>query len=522
MVKTNKEILKLCMQKGFLLDKSLLDELSELNEELSKNLFISFLNIYSGDGVINKKCLVDKCVSLLKPIISEEEKTTLKEFFLKIGASESDFSSETFSNSKIDLKHSDGSIKVLFSPTILSKKVTVQDFVGHFRARYEQIRSILMDKNLENLKSLRRIGKDRETYYVIVCVYSKKITKNGNILIEVEDLNGSATVLINNNKKELFEKAKDILLDEVIAIGVSGNNEFLFANDIIYPDSVLPEKRKSNSEEAVAFISDIHIGSTMFLEENFLKFINWLNGLEGDESHKKLASKVKYLFITGDSVDGIGVFPDQEKFLILKDFFSQYSKLTDLLKKIRSDIHIIMCPGQHDAVWVGEPQPAIDETWAPSLFELDNLTLVTNPALIEIGEGFKVLMYHGASMHGIIEEIEEIRTKYGHSSPTRVVKEMLKRRHLSPIHGSCDYVPNEKRDLMTIDVLPDIICTGDQHTPEVSTYNNILLIASSCWQAKTPFEEKVGHEPDPCKVPILNLKTREVKILDFSSAEKNE
>lgn len=72
---------------------------------------------------------------------------------------------------------------------------------------------------------------------------------------------------------------------------------------------------------------------------------------------------------------------------------------------------------------------------------------------------------------------------------------------------------------MVIDFIPDIICTGDQHRPEISSYNNILLIASSCWQDKTPFEEKVGHEPDPCKVPIFNLKTREVKIMDFSSNE---
>jgi len=48
-------------------------------------------------------------------------------------------------------------------------------------------------------------------------------------------------------------------------------------------------------------------------------------------------------------------------------------------------------------------------------------------------------------------------------------------------------------------------------------YNNILLVASSCWQAKTPFEEKVGNNPDPCKVPVFNLKSREIKILDFST-----
>ena len=41
-------------------------------------------------------------------------------------------------------------------------------------------------------------------------------------------------------------------------------------------------------------------------------------------------------------------------------------------------------------------------------------------------------------------------------------------------------------------------------------------ICNSCWQSITPFEEKVGNNPDPCKVPVLNLKTREIKIMDFS------
>jgi len=30
-----------------------------------------------------------------------------------------------------------------------------------------------------------------------------------------------------------------------------------------------------------------------------------------------------------------------------------------------------------------------------------------------------------------------------------------------------------------------------------------------------PFEEKVGNIPDPCKVPLFNLKSREIKIIDF-------
>ena len=415
-----------------------------------------------------------------------------------------------------------GSVKLLSAPMIIPKKITVQDFVKHFRSRYEQIQNILKEKNLENLKSLRRIGNDRESSFVIVSILNKRVTKTGNIIFEVEDLTGSSRVLINQHKEEIYSKAKEILVDEVVAFKVSGNSEILFANDVVFPESSLSEKRKFHHEESVAFCSDLHIGSSMFLEKNFLKFIKWLNGEEGNEEQKEISKKIKYLFFTGDNVDGVGVFPGQDNFLNIQDMRAQYKKLVEYLKLIRSDIKIIMCPGQHDAVWVGEPQPVVEESWSDGLHSIENLTLVPNPCLLEIDGGFKILMYHGASMHGIIEEIPELRLKYGHNSPTRVVKEFLKRRHLSPMHGHCDYIPTEKKDNMVIDIIPDLVITGDQHRSEVSSYNNILLIASSCWQSRTPFEEKVGNNPDPCKVPIFNLKTREVKIIDFSDEEKKE
>jgi DNA polymerase II small subunit len=291
----------------------------------------------------------------------------------------------------------------------------------------------------------------------------------------------------------------------------------LFANAVYFPDSILAEKKRGSLDEVVAFTSDVHVGSKMFLEENFLKFIKWLNGEEGSEEQRALAKKVKYLFLVGDNVDGIGVYPDQDKLLNILEITLQYKKLAELLKLIRGDIQIIISPGQHDAVWVGEPQAAIGTQWAQDLHNMKNVLLVTNPAVLEINGGFKILVYHGASMHGMVEEIQDIRLNFKHNSPTRIVKELLKRRHLAPIHGSCDYIPNEKKDPMVLDFLPDIMVTGDLHRPEISVYNNILLISSSCWQSITPFEEKVGNNPDPCKVPLFNLKSREIKILDFST-----
>jgi len=97
-----------------------------------------------------------------------------------------------------------------------------------------------------------------------------------------------------------------------------------------------------------------------------------------------------------------------------------------------------------------------------------------------------------------------------------IAKFLLKKRHLSPTHSATQYIPCEKEDPLVISTVPDVYVSGHIHKPEISYYNNLLVIASSCWQSKTPLEEKYGHEPEPCKVPILYLKDGSVKILDFS------
>jgi len=518
-----KSIFKIFLEKGYLLDKEMLSIFSHFDENFSKEIVMAFKENKIQERVITKAGFL-KNIEKLNQIIEEEKYKAIKEeFYLKLGFKKEENKEQENSKQAISEKITNGKedVRVLYAPLLIPKKVSIEDFVNHFRARYNQIKGMLMERDLENLSSLRKIGNNRDSYSVIVCVISKRITSNKNIILDVEDLSGRGKILINKNKTEVYTKAKDLLLDDIIAFKVSGNSEILFANEIYFPDSVLQEKKYGKKEEWVVFSSDFHVGSKMFLKKNLMKFINWLNGDEGGEKQREIARKVRYLFLTGDNVDGVGVYPDQEANLSIKDIREQYKELAEILKMIRKDVTIIMCPGQHDGVRVAEPQPAIGDNVAPELLKMKNLILVTNPALIEVS-GFKVLIYHGASMHGVVNEIEELRTIYKHHNPTRIVKELLKRRHLATTHGSVIYIPSEKEDPLVIREIPDIVATGDLHRPEISSYNNILLVASSCWQSITPFEEKVGNEPDPCKVPLFNMKTREVKILDFSQIEEDE
>ena len=450
-----------------------------------------------------------------------EKVVGIVDVLVKLGVEEKIITKDVFDNYKesfevVDGDVVEGGVKVLSDLKYSSGKVEVFDFVRHFRDRYNFIKEILEKRDLDNLSSLRRIGVNSGVYSVIVAVSGKRITKNKNLLLEVEDLTGSSVILVNRENRDLFARAKNLLLDDIVAFKVSGSSKMLFANDFVYPDASLENEKFAEVDEYVAFSGDFHIGSKMFLEKNLLKFVDWLNCKVGDERQRAIAGKVRYLFLAGDNIDGVGIYSGQEDFLNIKSCKKQYEKLVEILSKVREDIEIVMCPGQHDAVWVGEPQSVIPKKWAPGLREMKNLHLVQNPSLVEIGGGFKVLMYHGAGINRFIDELSDIRMKFGHSSPTRVVKEILKRRHLSPTHGLVDYLPCRDGDPMVIRTVPDIIVTGDQHRAEVDSYNNILMVAGSCWQSVTSFEEKIGVTPIPCRVPLFNLKTREIKIIDFS------
>lgn len=405
-----------------------------------------------------------------------------------------------------------------------SSKKEPDDFVSHFKSRYNFMRDMLINRSeLKNSISIKRVKtkQNKEMVSMIGIVSDKRTTKNGNMLLTIEDLTGNVNVLINKDN-EIFKDSGDVVLDEVIGVTGFCNNDLVFANKILFPDvPITNELKKCGEEVYAAFISDVHVGSRLFLKENLLKFFDWLNGKSLNILNRGIGKKVRYLFVVGDLVDGVGIYPDQYKELEIKDIKEQYAAAAEIFSKLRKDINIIICPGQHDALRISEPQPCLDKEFAKPLWNLENVTLVSNPSLVNIHSskdfhGFNVLAYHGASFHYYISSVESLRLNNARDNPGEVLKFLLKKRHLAPSHSSTLYMPYKDKDPLIIDKVPDIFVSGEMHRSSVSNYNNVNLINCSCWQAKTDFQEKTGNNPDPCRVPIINLKTREVKIFDFS------
>jgi len=420
---------------------------------------------------------------------------------------------------------SEGNVKIIESYEDNLNKIEIGHFIEHYRTRYKFMSKLLQGRvELTDVVSVSRTFSkmQREKVSLIGLVYSKKLTKNGNLILEIEDPTGKIKILVNSTKKEIFDMAKDIVPDEVIGIVGNMGNKIVFVNELFFPDVKREDNimKKSTTEEYVAFISDIHIGSDMFLEKEFEKFIDWLNGNSGSEEQRKMAKSVKYLFVIGDLVDGAGIYPNQDTELTITNVKDQYSKCAYYFSKIRGDLQIIVCPGNHDALRLAEPQPVLDEDLAIDLYEMDNVKLVSNPAVVNIGsspdfEGFNVLMYHGFSFDYYIDQVESIREQGGYDRADLVMKFLMKKRHLAPSHGSTLFVVEPERDELIIKNVPDFFASGHIHKSSVSHYGKTTLISGSCWQDITKFQEKVGHHPEPCRVPIVNLQTRDVKLMKF-------
>jgi len=530
------EILKFCLERGFLLDKEVLSLFDETNDVESVKLIIEKIKDSTNQRIITKNLFnqnKDKVFQIFS-MLPKENQQQLEKLKIKLGLSieiSKEFSTENEAGEKTEEKKEKKATQEVKGVKILSsffnshtKKLEVEDFTRYFRNRLNEMKKILQGNvSLKNLVSINKISGNRQNFSIIGIVSEKSVTKNRNMLLEIEDLTGKIRVLINANNPKLYEKADEICLDSVLGFSGIGSREILFANDVIFPDSGLPERKKSPIEEYALFAGDLHFGSKLFLEKELLKFIDYLNGKVPNTPE---AEKIKYLFLAGDVIAGVGVYPNQEKDLLLKDIEEQFIGLSQILNKIRKDIKIIISPGNHDGVRLMEPQPLLNERYAWSIYDLKNVILTGNPAYVNIGSsegfsGFDVLTYHGFSFPYYANTVPKFMTQKALNFPDKIMAYLLKNRHLAPSHSSVQYYPSEEDNLM-IKKVPDIFLSAHTHKSAVSYYNNILVVSTSSWESKTSNQERMGNEPDFCKVPMLNLKTRTIKILDFEEEKENE
>lgn len=377
---------------------------------------------------------------------------------------------------------------------------SIDDFQNLFRSRYDKLKKIILTsskiRSASDIKNAKRSG----GYVKIVgMVTDISETKNGHKRLVLEDLDESIEAIImkdNPVKKEL------ILNDEVIgvmgSVSTTGKSPAIFVKEIIRPD--IPDRAIQSSGKDpvyVASISDIHVGSKTFLKDGFRKMISWINSSDED------AQRLKYLILSGDVVDGIGVYPGQDKDLEYLNPIDQYSILSDYLREIPEDVQVYVMPGNHDTVRLAEPQPLFS-SGVRDLFP-KNIKFLPNPYSLTL-EDKKVMIYHGMSLNDMVELVPGANFE----SIGGAIEAILQRRHLSPVYGGKTPIIPSGTDYHVIEEVPDIFITGHIHSHYVGNYRGVRYVNSSTWQSQTDYQKMMNFAPDPCIMTMFDLNSASV------------
>ncbi|MBQ7979304.1 MAG: DNA-directed DNA polymerase II small subunit [Candidatus Methanomethylophilaceae archaeon] len=379
----------------------------------------------------------------------------------------------------------------------------VNDFANYFRARFFTMKRLIEKRNdfgramtIENA-----MLKDREVR-IVGMVYERRTTKNGHTMLRVEDESGITGVFISKDSPLSNELFVD---DEVIGIVGRPNSkmEMIMAEKIVRPD--IPRSHTwepSDSTSKIAFLSDCHVGSSTFLEPQWERMTKWLR-------ENAVEQGINYLVFPGDVVDGIGVFPDQDKELDIPDIYEQYEKLAEYLKEIPDHIKMVIHPGNHDAARPAEPQPALNSVFTKGFDS--NILMLGNPVYLNV-EGRTVLTYHGKSIDDWVAAVQYLT----YEDPLRVMKEMCIRRHLAPIYGQRNALAPEKKDYMAMEYIPDIFVSGHVHGAGQLQYNGVRLINASTWQSQTEYQRMHNFNPNPAIMPVVDLASGKMEMKDFN------
>ena len=372
-----------------------------------------------------------------------------------------------------------------------------ESFRRLFQDRFVKIKKILQSRVSVSSPVDIEFAKMHEGETTVVAMVRDVRTSRYGYVLEIEDLTGSVIAYADQAIGET------LLPDDIIGVRGNFKNGKLYVKEVTYPgvDNAQKKEKIIDSESAIAFISDTHVGSRMFLQEHFMRFLEWLKNSESGR-------KVRYLIINGDLVDGIGIYPGQEKDLEMDDIYEQYSKLADLLNLLNNEINIFLIPGNHDLVRIAEPQPVLPRE-IRSMFN-DNVRFLSNPSYISI-EGMKILLYHGMSLNDLMDLIRGMK----YDNVLKMMEELLKRRHLAPFYGRNVPIAPTPEDFMVIEEVPDIFVTGHIHVHRTGIYHGVLLLNASTWQKQTDYQRMHNFVPDPCKVTIKFLNKPGFSVLDF-------
>ena len=415
-------------------------------------------------------------------------------------------------------KDIDSEIEVHFD--ITGNSVTegkLSDIKSFFNSRLSQIRNLMIEgralprrpiSNAEAYRNRQRYTSNEYEITIVGLVSEPRWAKSGNLMFLLEDETTQIQCLLKppTGANPLHAALDGLMNDDVV--GVSGffigdRTDLFIISNIHFPPLPRRAKNTANIDESVsaAFLSDVHVGSKTFLEPQWEKMINWFKT-------DSLAKTIKYFVLSGDGVDGVGIYPGQDRHLAITDLFKQYGALANLLSDLPDWVDVIILPGNHDAVRPAEPQPALDPEVQQ---DYSDAVFVGNPCDFSL-HGVRILSYHGKSIDDFVAGLRSVT----YAKPEMAMRSMLERRHLAPSWGGKTPLSPEPEDSMIIGTIPDIFVTGHVHGQYVGDHKGTTIVHSSTWQDQTDYQRMLGFQPKPCILTVINLHTHASASIPFA------
>ena len=390
-------------------------------------------------------------------------------------------------------------VRVIYDPSrVASTRKEVVTYGSMIGNRLEKMRKLIMGTNVfdnvktisqlkskmkddvDGKKAMKRRKSRREILYTMGILFDKKYLNHGYFDIILED---DAGALVVTAPPRLLGKVAKLIPDEVVIAQVTYDRlmKRYIVIDVEAAGRLIKHKQFSASptRRYAAFLSDLHCDERNNACELFDKFVTWL--LEGSVD-RYLKRSMKYLMVTGDLVDCNAQDPRYG-----------YDTITKILSRLPDDIVKIIIPGECDVTGSFLPQPPIKRIYRRAFEEVPNTYMLGNPVILTVS-GVRVLLYHGQSLPCIMSSI-------GARRPVEAQGRIVETRNIAPSITCKDYIVSpEEYDLMSLDVLPDIIHSGHVHMIDALREGNLLYLVTPSW---------IGEDLLP-KAAIVDLSTLNV------------
>src|SRR2546429_9564336 len=201
-------------------------------------------------------------------------------------------------------------LEVVFDPTgKLGTTGALDDFLRYFRSRFEKMSALFRQRidtrSAGTISDALAGGTNGRGRFVAMVV--EKREKGNRIFLTVDDYDDEATVLVGDSNPSVWQTARRVSRDQVLFLETrKSSGKLLVAENIVLPEIPDHKPGRASDEVYAVLISDVHVGSKVFMEDAFGRVLGWLKGEVGGPEQQHIADRVKYVIIGGGLLGGIG------------------------------------------------------------------------------------------------------------------------------------------------------------------------------------------------------------------------